>query len=179
MSGDQTANVRASDPARVARYAEAIEDGLFRMHGLTSSCDHHEEARAVLAVADAELAERDATIAELRAEVERLQADVRVLNLQHDVAVSGWRGMTARAEAAEDALRSLRERIEALADEWERSRDYLRARKGSGNIRVRSMDAREANTWDVAVYALRRAALAAAPAVSSGEAATGEAGGSR
>ena len=34
-------------PGLLDKVAEAIEDGLFRMHGITSSCDHRSEAELV------------------------------------------------------------------------------------------------------------------------------------
>jgi hypothetical protein len=34
-------------PGLLDKLAEAIEDGLFRMHGITSSCDHRSEAELV------------------------------------------------------------------------------------------------------------------------------------
>jgi len=41
----------ADDEALVERVAEAFDEWLFRMHGVTSSCDHKVEARGILAAA--------------------------------------------------------------------------------------------------------------------------------
>lgn len=105
-------NVPGSGAARgalVERIAEAIEDGLFRMHGLTSSCDHHEEARAVLPLVDAEVA---AARAEERTEVE---------HWKHHA----WEAGEGFKRAIEDAVRAGRRRRAAEA-EVERLREGVR-----------------------------------------------------
>jgi Tfp pilus assembly protein PilN len=100
------------------------------------------------------VAERD----ELRAEARGARMDSR----RHYENALIWKGRAVAAETRQEAAEAKLARIEALAPEFDRMRDYLRNRKASGNIKVRSMDAREANTWDVAASKVR-AALADAP----------------
>jgi hypothetical protein len=182
--------------AREARYAEAIEDGLFRMHGLTSSCDHHEEARAVVAVADAEQAE-------LRAEVERTKRGARELGrilhrtLRDALDASGrhdaidedgdgdwgvvWETLAElrpRAEAAEAELRAQRDALSVAEDTLRALREGIRALADEWESQVRYIPKsgsqvdegiRAATRSDAA--ALRRL-LAPWPAATTGEVCT-------